>query len=79
MEQPLALYSYPYNPKTLAREFETAEVTCLHTLTQYDTTVLRKLRLLKFALPILAFLEKRFPRAMVYIGKCTCINIQKTD
>lgn len=79
IEQPPALYSYPYNPKTLAQGFKTAEVTCLHTMTQYDTTVLRKLRLLNFAIRVFSFLEKRFPKAMVYVGKCTCINIQKTD
>jgi len=71
-----SLYSYPYNPHTLAREFKTSEVTCLTTLTQYDTAVLKKLRLVKFVLPVLSYLEKRFPRAMSCIGKCTCINIE---
>jgi ubiquinone/menaquinone biosynthesis C-methylase UbiE len=74
-----SLYSYPYNPIRLAREFKTAKVSCLATLTQYDTAVLKKLRLLKVVLPVLSFLEDRFPRAMVYVGKYSCIDIEKTE
>ena len=74
-----ALYSFPHNPKWLASQFKNADVTCLATVTPYDTAVLKKLRLINYVLPIIAYLEKRFPHAMVYIGKYTCISIQKTD
>ena len=74
-----SLYSYPYNPNVLAREFKTSEVTCLATLTQYDTAVLKKLGLVKLVMPVLSFLEKRFPRGMTYIGKYSCINIEKPE
>jgi len=74
-----SLYSYPYNPNVLAREFETSEVTCLATLTQYDSAVLKRLGLVKLVMPVLSFLEKQFPKGMSYIGKYTCINIEKSE
>ena len=70
------LYSSPQNPKRLAREFPSSEVTCLMTLTIYDTKLLRGLRLLRPAIRLFNFLETAFPHAMVYVGKFTCIRIQ---
>lgn len=71
------LYSYPHNPVRLVREFESADVSCLMTFTNYDTRLLRKLRLLKVAIRVFDFLEKTFPHLMRYVGKFACIRIQK--
>ena len=73
------LYAYPHNPKWLASKFKTADVTCLCTLTMYDTALLSKLHLFHVVVPVLAYFERRFPHAMAYVGKYTCIRIQKTD
>jgi SAM-dependent methyltransferase len=73
------LYAYPHNPRWLARTFKNADVTCLCTLTMYDTALLSKLHLFRVVVPVVAFFERRFPHAMVYVGKYTCIRIQKTD
>ena len=73
------LYSHPLNPMRLAKGFESAEVSCLMTLTRYDTETLRALHLLKIVIPPLDFLERRFPHLMAYIGKYTCIRIMRLD
>ena len=46
-------------------------------LTLYDTKLLSHLRLLRPTVFIFDFLEKMFPHAMTYVGKYTCIRIQK--
>ena len=79
MDTPPALYAYPYNPAILAKDLESAEITCLMTLTKFDTEALRKLRVLRLVLPIMSFLERRFPHAMIYVGKYTCIRISRGD
>lgn len=71
------LYSFPRNPVRLVREFDSADVSCLMTLTNYDTRLLRQLHLFKLAIRIFDFLETTFPHAMRYVGKFVCIRIQK--
>jgi SAM-dependent methyltransferase len=71
------LYSFAHNPVSLVREFRSADVSCLMSLSIYDTKLLKKLRLLGVTVLGLNFLEKRFPHAMRYVGKFTCIKIQK--
>ena len=73
------LYSYPHNPRRLARAFKNSEVSCLTTLSGYDTALLRRLGLFNLLVPVFTFLERRFPHAMVYIGKFACIRIQKAN
>ena len=73
------LYAYAHNPLRLASMFKDVDVSCLSSLTKYDTKVLGKLRLLGPTLRILDFLERTFPNAMVYFGKYACIRILKTD
>lgn len=74
-----ALYSFAHNPMKLAREFSSVRVTCLMSLSNYDTQLLRRLRLLGIVLVGLDFLEKKFPKAMRYFGKYVCIRIVKSD
>jgi len=71
------LYSFAHNPVRLVRGFDSADVSCLMTFTIYDTGVLRKLQLLKPAIRIFDYMERVFPHAMRYVGKFTCIRIQK--
>jgi len=71
------LYSHPQNPRRIASEFQSADVTCLMSLTMYDTQLLRKLPFLKPIIPIINFFETRFPHLMTYFGKYVCIRIQK--
>ena len=71
------LYSFAHNPVRLVREFDSADVSCLMTFTIYDTGLLRKLHLLNLAIKIFDYLETAFPHAMRYVGKFTCIRIQK--
>jgi len=71
------LYSYAHNPVRLAKEFPLVDVTCLMTLSIYDTKMLRMLHLLNVVIPLLDRLEKAFPHFMRYVGKFTCIRIQK--
>jgi len=73
------LYSYPHNPFRLARAFNKYDVSCLSSLSNYDTALLRRLHLFNIVVPVVIFLERRFPHFMAYIGKYTCIRIQKTD
>ena len=73
------LYAYAYNPLRLADMFKEVDVTCLSSLTKYDTKVLGKLRLLAPTLRLLDFLERTCPNAMVFFGKYACIRILKTD
>lgn len=70
------LYSHTHNPKRLAREFPSADVTCLMTLTTFDTKLLRRVRLLRPAIWLSRLLEGAFPHAMVYVGKYACIRIE---
>ncbi len=78
IKPPPPLYFYGHNPLRLAREFAGAEVTCLRTLKRVETEILGKFHVLNVAIPICEFLEKTFPRAMVYIGEYAAIRIQKT-
>lgn len=71
------LYSYTHNPRRLAREFHSVDVTCLRTLTKFDMQLLRKLGILRPAVSILSFLEAAFPHVMLYFGKYAAINIQR--
>lgn len=73
------LYSHTHNPIRLAKEFSSTDVTCLRTLTKSDTERLRRLHLLTFVVPILSFLERTFPHAMVYVGQYVAIRIHKND
>ena len=73
------LYSYAHNPMKLAKEFASVEVTCLMSLSNYDTQLLRKLHLLGLVRPVLDILEKAFPRPMRYFGKFVCLNINRSD
>ena len=72
-----SLYSHPHNPKRLARDFEDSDVSCLTTFSNHDTAFLRRIGLFGIVVPVFAFLERRFPHFMVYIGKYTCIRIHK--
>ena len=63
----------------LAREFSSVDVTCLMSLTNYDTEILRKVSLLVIVLPTLKFLEKAFPHAMRYFGKFVCLRITRRE
>jgi len=71
-------YAYAHNPMELARPFKFTDVTCLASLTNYDTQLLRKFRLMGIVSLALDLLERAFPHAMRYIGKFTCIRIRKT-
>lgn len=71
------LYSYAHNPVRLVKPFDSADVTCLMTLSIYDTQLLRKARVLKISILGLDFLERLFPHGMRYIGKFTCMKIQR--
>ena len=72
------LYAYAHNPMKLARGFNSVDVTCLMSSTNYDTQLLRRLRLLGVVSPLLDFLERAFPHAMRYVGKFVCVRICKT-
>ena len=72
------LYAYAHNPMNLARGFKSVDVTCLMSLTNYDTQLLRRFRLLGVVIPLLDLLEHAFPHAMRYVGKFTCVRICKT-
>lgn len=72
------LYSYAHNPMKLARGFNSVDVTCLMSLSIYDTQLLRRLRLLGVVSPLLDLLERAFPHAMRYVGKFACVRICKT-
>lgn len=73
------LYSYTHNPLWLAKQFPSADVTCLRTLTKSDLQALRKLHLLAPAVYIMSFLEKTFPHLMRYFGKYAAIQIQRSS
>ncbi len=71
------LYSFAHNPMKLVKGYKFANVSCLMALTNYDTQLLRRFRLLKIVLPALNFFECAFPNAMRYFGKYTCLRIVK--
>jgi len=71
------LYSFAYNPLKLVKNYQSADVSCLMTLSNYDTRLLRKLHLLKLGAFLFDFMETVFPHLMCYIGKFTCIKIRK--
>lgn len=75
--RPAPLYFHRHHYGKLVRRFPSVEVTCLRTLTRTETTLLRKLRLLNPAIAALSFLEKTFPRAMVWVGEYVTIRIQR--
>ena len=73
----LPLYSYPHNPRYIAKSFKNNDVTCLAILTNYDTGFLNKLRLFRIVVPWVSWLERKAPHLMSYVGKYTCIKIYK--
>lgn len=77
IKMPPPLYFYTHNPMRLTKEFNSVDVTCLRTLTKYETKVLGKLHLLKLVVPKLSFVERKFPHALLYIGKYVTIRIQR--
>ncbi len=77
-EKPPPLYYYTYNPFRLTREFDSVDITCLRTLSLGEEVILGKLHLLKAVIPVLSFLERMFPHAMLAIGKYVTIKIKKT-
>lgn len=74
---PPPLYFCGRDPLRLVKEFPSADVTCLRTLKKVETRIFGKLHLLGAFIPILAFLEKRLPHGMVYVGEYTAMKIQK--
>jgi len=73
---PPPLYYYIHNPFKLTRAFDEVDITCLRILTRWETTALAKLKLLKLVVPLLSFLERKFPHLMLYIGKYVTIRIR---
>lgn len=73
------LYFYTYNPFWLTKEFNSVDISCLRTLTKYETVLFGKLHLLKLIIPVLSFLERTFPRGMLCIGKYLTIRIQRRE
>ncbi len=71
------LYSYTFNPFHLTKEFKSAKISCLRILTQTEMKFLRKIHLLKFTLPVFAFLERTFSFLMCYVGRYVAIRIEK--
>ena len=73
------LYSYAHNPWSLARQFETVDITCLRTLTKRDTELQNRLHLIRLTVPVLMFLERTFPHLMSYVGNYVAIRITRHD
>ncbi len=72
------IYYYTHNPVQLCKDFSSVDVTCLRTLTLWETKGFRKLGLLKPVVALLSILEKNFGHAMLHVGKYVAIRIQKT-
>jgi SAM-dependent methyltransferase len=67
------------SPFRISEGFRSVDITCLRTLTRVESHFLRKLHLLEPALRLFSFLEKKFPRAMLWVGAYAAIRIQKID
>lgn len=71
------LYCYTHNPVRLTKGFNHRDISCLQSLTLREIKMLKKLHLLKFVVPMLSFMESKFPHSMRYIGKYVTIKIQR--
>jgi len=76
---PPFLYFCVENPYRLSRDFPSVDITCSRTLTRVESLVLHKLGLLGLATRFFAFLEGKFPHAMLWVGSYAAIRIQKAD
>jgi ubiquinone/menaquinone biosynthesis C-methylase UbiE len=73
------LYFCAQNPFRLTKGFRSVDITCLRTLTRWESLVFYKLRLLRPATRLFSFLEGKFPHAMLFVGSNAAIKIEKTD
>lgn len=73
------LYAGTQPPWKLTETYPSTSISSLMALTKWETRLLAALRLQKLGLRLANYLERTFPRAMVYLGKYIAIVIEKPN